>query len=44
MAFTLINDRTQAVIASRLGLLTAVRMRRLPDPKPASSAEGVALG
>jgi LPXTG-motif cell wall-anchored protein len=32
------------VIASLLGLLNAFRMRRLPDPKPASSAEGVALG
>jgi len=32
------------VLASLLGLLNAFRMRRLPDPKPASSAEGVALG
>jgi hypothetical protein len=32
------------VIASLLGLLNAFRMRRLPDPKPASSTEGVALG
>ena len=31
------------VLASLLGLLNAVRMRRLPDPKPAS-LEGVALG
>ena len=31
------------VIASLLGLLNAFRMRRLPDPKPAS-IEGVALG
>ena len=31
------------VIASLLGLLNALRMRRLPDPKPAS-IEGVALG
>jgi EmrB/QacA subfamily drug resistance transporter len=32
------------VLASLLGLLNAFRMRRLPDPKPASSAEGVTLG
>jgi hypothetical protein len=32
------------VLASLLGLLHAFRMRRLPDPKPASSTEGVALG
>ncbi|OAI54451.1 MFS transporter [Gaiella sp. SCGC AG-212-M14] len=32
------------VLASLLGLLNAFRMRRLPDPKPAGSAEGVALG
>ena len=31
------------VLASLLGLLNAFRMRRLPDPKPAS-IEGVALG
>jgi hypothetical protein len=31
------------VIASLLGLLNALRMRRLPDPIPAST-EGVALG
>ena len=32
------------LIASLLGLLNAFRMRRLPDPTPASSIEGVALG
>jgi EmrB/QacA subfamily drug resistance transporter len=32
------------VLASLLGLLNAFRMRRLPDPKPASSIDGVALG
>jgi EmrB/QacA subfamily drug resistance transporter len=32
------------VLASLLGLLTAVRMRRLPDPAPAASLEGAALG
>jgi hypothetical protein len=32
------------VLASLLGLLNAFRMRRLPDPKPAGPAEGVALG
>ena len=32
------------VLASLLGLLNAFRMRRLPDPKLASSTEGVALG
>src|SRR4029077_11337462 len=32
------------VLASLLGLLNAFRMRRLPDPTPASSVEGVALG
>ena len=32
------------VLASLLGLLNAFRMRRLPDPTPASSTEGVALG
>ena len=32
------------VLASLLGLFNGFRMRRLPDPKPASSAEGVALG
>lgn len=32
------------VFASLLGLLNAFRMRRLPDPTPASSTEGVALG
>jgi hypothetical protein len=32
------------VLASLLGLLNAFRMRRLPDPTPASSSEGVALG
>ena len=31
------------VLASLLGLLNAFRMRRLPDPVPAS-IEGVALG
>lgn len=31
------------VLASILGLLNAFRMRRLPDPEPAS-IEGVALG
>jgi MFS family permease len=31
------------LVASLLGLLNAVRMRRLPDPKPASSVEGMAL-
>jgi hypothetical protein len=32
------------LLASLLGLLNAFRMRRLPDPTPASSTEGVALG
>jgi hypothetical protein len=32
------------VLASLLGLFNGFRMRRLPDPKPASSVEGVALG
>jgi MFS family permease len=32
------------LLASLLGLLNAFRMRRLPDPKPASSIEGAALG
>ena len=32
------------LFASLLGLLNAFRMRRLPDPTPASSSEGVALG
>ncbi len=32
------------LIACLLGLLNAFRMRRLPDPTPASSIEGVALG
>jgi MFS family permease len=31
-------------LASLLGVLNAFRMRRLPDPVPASSIEGVALG
>jgi EmrB/QacA subfamily drug resistance transporter len=32
------------LLASLLGFLNAFRMRRLPDPTPASSIEGVALG
>jgi hypothetical protein len=32
------------LFASLIGLLNAFRMRRLPDPTPASSTEGVALG
>lgn len=32
------------VLASLVGVLNAFRMRRLPDPTPASSIEGVALG
>ncbi len=32
------------VLASLLGLLNAFRMRRLPDPTPASSIESAALG
>jgi EmrB/QacA subfamily drug resistance transporter len=32
------------VLASLLGLLNSFRMRRLPDPAPASSIEGAALG
>ncbi|MEI5583496.1 MFS transporter [Agromyces sp. CCNWLW213] len=32
------------LIAGVLGLLNALRMRRLPDPAPSSSAEGMALG
>ena len=31
-------------LASLIGLVNGFRMRRLPDPTPASSAEGVALG
>ena len=32
------------LLASLLGLFNAFRMRRLPDPTPASSIEGMALG
>lgn len=32
------------ILASLLGVLNAVRMRRLPDPRPSSAAEGMALG
>ena len=32
------------LLASLLGVLNALRMRRLPDPTPSSSTEGVALG
>jgi EmrB/QacA subfamily drug resistance transporter len=32
------------ILASVLGLLNAFRMRRLPDPTPSASLEGVALG
>lgn len=32
------------ILAGLVGLLNAFRMRRLPDPAPAASAEGVALG
>jgi hypothetical protein len=32
------------VLASLVGLFNAFRMRRLPDPTPASAAEGMALG
>ena len=31
------------LVAALLGLVTSLRMMRLPDPKP-SSAEGMALG
>ena len=32
------------LIAALLGLVTSLRMMRLPEPKPSSSAEGSALG
>ena len=32
------------LLASLLGVLNALRMRRLPDPTPSSSTEGLALG
>ena len=32
------------LLAGLLGSVTALRMRRLPDPKPSSSVEGIALG
>lgn len=32
------------ILAGLLGILNALRMRRLPDPKPSSAAEGTMLG
>ncbi|HEY5783290.1 MAG TPA: MFS transporter, partial [Microlunatus sp.] len=32
------------IIAGAVGFVTALRMRRLPDPAPSSSVEGIALG
>jgi hypothetical protein len=32
------------ILAGLLGLFNAFRMMRLPDPKPSSAVEGVALG
>ncbi len=32
------------ILAGLLGILNALRMRRLPDPKPAATAEGTTLG
>ena len=32
------------LLAGLVGLFNSFRMRRLPDPLPASSAEGLALG
>ena len=33
-----------AVTAAVLGLVNSFRMMRLPDPRPSSAAEGMALG
>ena len=32
------------ILAGLLGILNALRMRRLPDPKPSAAAEGTMLG
>lgn len=32
------------ILAGLLGVLNALRMRRLPDPRPATADEGVVLG
>ena len=32
------------LLAGLVGLLSSLRMRRLPDPDPSSAAEGAALG
>jgi hypothetical protein len=32
------------ILAGLAGLVNSLRMMRLPDPKPSSSVEGVALG
>jgi hypothetical protein len=32
------------ILAGLLGVLNALRMRRLPDPKPSAASEGTMLG
>ena len=32
------------ILAGVLGILNALRMRRLPDPKPSAAGEGMMLG
>ena len=32
------------LLAGLIGILNAIRMRRLPDPKPSAAAEGVLGG